>query len=111
MTMEEIQSPIEIFQDNTSCMKISVSGSRTNKHIRRRFHYIEEQIENGNIKLTHLSTNEMTADIMTKPVQGSQFVKFRNQIMNCEDGKEVQETNNKSNDSQRTYDKRLEGVL
>ncbi len=36
MSRDKIQSPIEIYQDNTSCMKISVSGSKTNKHIRKK---------------------------------------------------------------------------
>ena len=37
-------------------------------------------------------TSEMTADVLTKPLQGEQFRKLRNAILNCDTLTSVKET-------------------
>lgn len=63
---------VEIFVDNTSAMSIAneeAFRART-KHIDIRHHHIRQQLELGKIKLSHVSTNHMTADLLTKAING-----------------------------------------
>ena len=56
-----------------------ISSPRT-RHINVRYHYIREKIINGEIVVKYLSTEEMVADIFTKPLDKVKFVKFRTQL-------------------------------
>ena len=40
-----------------------------------------DQVEKGNLRITYCPTNDMTADYMTKPLQGKKFHKFQAEIM------------------------------
>ena len=50
------------------------------KHIDVRYHYFKDLIETGLITLTHVSTDEMLADVFTKPLSKQLFIKFCQQI-------------------------------
>jgi transposase InsO family protein len=45
---------------------------RNMKHIEVRHHYIREQVAAGNINLEYISTSQMAADVLTKPVAAIQ---------------------------------------
>ena len=47
------------------------------KHIDIKYHFIREQVNAGHIKLKYCPTDEMTADMFTKPLSGEQFCKLR----------------------------------
>jgi len=74
-----------IFQDNKSSIllerngKLS-SGKRT-KHINVRYFFITDRISKGEVRVEWCPTNQMVADFMTKPLQGTIFKKFRDLIM------------------------------
>jgi hypothetical protein len=62
--------PTILYQDNQGAIAIGkdfVSNRRT-KHIDIKYHYIRERVEKGDIQLQYLSTEEMIADCLTKPV-------------------------------------------
>ena len=46
----------------------------------------KDQIEKGNVEIEYCPTDEMTADFMTKALQGEKFIKFRKEIMNLDQG-------------------------
>jgi len=78
--MEELKllsgKPMTVFQDNKSTMRIANRGEGydgKSRHMRVRYHYIAEQIANGEIDIQHLGTTKMVADILTKPGGGSNF--------------------------------------
>ena len=80
--------PIIIHQDNQSGMKLMNDGdsiSNKSKHMRVRYFYVKEKIDDSIILLHYTSTSQMLADLLTKPLFGKQFDTFVKQIYNDED--------------------------
>lgn len=77
--------PANLYQDNTSTIQLVKNGrsnsSRT-RHINIRFFFIKDRVDKKEISLKHLPTNEMIADILTKPLQGEKFRKLRRALLN-----------------------------
>ena len=71
-------------QDNKSCMLLQKNGhtlvGKGSKHIHIRYFFTTDKIENMELKLIYCPTDKMIADFSTKPLQGTKFVEFRNQI-------------------------------
>ena len=59
------------------------SGKRT-KHIKAKFFFIKDRVDDGEIRVVDCLTEEMWADIMTKPLQGTAFRVMRAELMNCD---------------------------
>ena len=38
--------------------------------------FLTDQVKKGNLRITYCPTDDMTADYMTKPLQGKKFCKF-----------------------------------
>ena len=75
-------------KDNTSelaLIKNGKSNSARTKHIAVRFFFIKDRVDNKEIVLEYLCTEEMLADYFTKPLQGKLFRTMRNRIMNLEE--------------------------
>ena len=77
-----------VFQDNKSAILLEQNGklssSNRTKHINVRYFFIKDCIERKEVKIEFLGTDEMVADYFTKPLQGTKFIKFCNQIMNID---------------------------
>lgn len=61
---------VPIFSDNTTCIALTkdpIAHART-KHIEVRYHYIRQLVAYGKTTLTYLPTEDMLADILTKPL-------------------------------------------
>ena len=72
--------PAVIYQDNLSCMalmKRGSPGSERSRHINIRHFWVKEKVDSGEVMIEHLSTKQMMANILTKPVQGEQFATER----------------------------------
>lgn len=88
--MDEIgfkQGPSILRQDNMSTITAAYKPSTSSKlkHLRMREYHIKENLDNGTIKLIHCPTEDMVADILTKPLQGSQFTILRDALMGIND--------------------------
>jgi hypothetical protein len=75
-----------VYQDNKSTILLAEngkasSGKRT-RHINIRYFFIKDRVASGEVKIEHCPTNDMVGDFFTKPLQGMQFMKFRDEIMN-----------------------------
>lgn len=73
---------IPIYCDNTSAIAIThnpVMHSRT-KHIDIRYHFIRDHVQNGNISLFHVPTEEQLADVFTKPLDENRFTKLISEL-------------------------------
>ena len=79
--------PSTIYQDNKSAMLLEKNGvmssSKRTKHINVRYYFIKDYVDRNEVQIIHCPTEDMVGDYFTKPLQGSQFVKFRDMIMGC----------------------------
>ena len=86
--MEAQGYPIEkniLYQDNKSTILLENNGKRSSGKRTRafniRYFFLTDQVERGNVTIEYCPTKEMTGDVMTKPLQGELFKKFKRQIM------------------------------
>ena len=73
-----------IYQDNKSAiwwLSTEKSKHRRSRHILIKTTYIKEKIIYGDIVLEYLSTDEMVANVLTKPLQGEKFQQFIKRII------------------------------
>lgn len=71
--------PLVINADNQGSMDLArncVSSKRT-KHIDVRYHYIRELVENDVVTFQYCPTDNMVADMLTKPLGSTKLEKFR----------------------------------
>jgi tRNA A22 N-methylase len=74
-----------IFQDNQSTLALLESGRSMNKatrHINIRYFYLKSKVEEGEVILEYKPTDEMIADVLTKPLQGQKFFELRDALLN-----------------------------
>ena len=74
--------PIEILEDNQSAIAIAKNPVHYSKqkHTDVQCHFIRAEIKGGRIKLTYCPTNQMLADIFTKPLSRNQFEGLRHTL-------------------------------
>jgi hypothetical protein len=77
-----------IYQDNQSAMLMEKNGkastSKRTRHINIRYFFVADRVQSKEVTIEYCPTGEMTGDFFTKPLQGTPFKKFRNEILNCE---------------------------
>ena len=74
----------ELMQDNMSTIKLAEKGRSTSdrtRHIKIRCYFVNQFLENGEMKIKYCPTDEMVADILTKPLQGSQLIKLSRKLL------------------------------
>jgi hypothetical protein len=79
--------PAILYQDNKSCLALMKRGGPTSsgsRHINIRHFWLVERKEQGEVIFEHLGTEHMRSNILTKPVQGSQFQKEREDLTGWE---------------------------
>ena len=75
--------PPTVHEDNISTIIMSKQGFNSagkSKHINIRYFYVKQLIDEDRIKLVHISTEDQTADILTKPLTGESFLKLRSKL-------------------------------
>jgi hypothetical protein len=77
-----------IYQDNQSAILLEKNGkassSKRTRHINIRYFFVTDRIAANEVSVEYCPTGEMIADYFTKPLQGTLFRKFRDQIMNVD---------------------------
>jgi hypothetical protein len=82
MGYEQMAATI-IHEDNEAaidCTKNPVSHSKM-KHIDVKYHVIRDYIEQQQIKVQWISTDEQLADMFTKPLPPSTFIRLRDHLL------------------------------
>jgi hypothetical protein len=78
---------VGLYQDNISTQLLMKNGrmssGKKTKHIKAKFFFIKDRIDDGEIKVIDCPTEQMWADVMTKPLQGMAFKTMRAELMNC----------------------------
>jgi hypothetical protein len=82
----DIQTNI-VYQDNMSTLSLAkngcVSSSKHTKHIKAKYFFIHHFHNSGELDLQYCPTEQMWADILTKPLQGAKFCLMQAFLMNC----------------------------
>lgn len=75
----DIKLPINIFEDNQSCLNLIKEEKLSNrtKHIDTRYNFVKDYIEKKIVSCTYCSTERMVADILTKPLPATKHLKLR----------------------------------
>jgi hypothetical protein len=80
------QDIITVFEDNQSSIILANKSRGTTitrtKHLQVRYFYVKQMIDQKLIQIEYLPTQEMMADILTKPMGGKLFFKLRDLILN-----------------------------
>jgi hypothetical protein len=50
------------------------SGGERTRHIDIRYFWVKDRVDRGEVTIVHKGTSELYANVLTKPLQGSQFV-------------------------------------
>ena len=76
-----------VYQDNMSTLSLAkngyVSSSKRTKHIKAKYFFVRHYHRNGELDLQYCPTEQMWADVLTKPLQGAKFRLMRSFLMNC----------------------------
>lgn len=77
-----------IYQDNQSAILLekngkASSGKRT-RHINIRYFFVADRVANKEVAVEYCPTGIMRGDFFTKPLQGSLFRQFRDEILNMQ---------------------------
>jgi hypothetical protein len=74
-----------LYQDNKSTILLEENGRRSagrrSRALNIRYYFVTDQVERKNLQIQYCPTDKMTADFMSKPLQGSKFRIFRQQIL------------------------------
>jgi hypothetical protein len=77
--------PARVYQDNMSTMSLIKNGASTSdrtRHVAIRYFWVKDRISTKEIEVIYCPTEDMIADILTKPLVGEQFIKLRNLLLN-----------------------------
>ena len=74
-----------LYQDNNSTILLAKNGrmsaGKNSKHIKNRFFLITDKVAQGDLEIRHKGTDDMWADMNTKPTQGKLFRTQRSKVM------------------------------
>ena len=73
------KEPADIREDNQSCIKMCHNPvmHKRSKHIDTKLHFITERVENKEIGIQYIPTEEMAADSLTRSLPQVKFEKHR----------------------------------
>lgn len=79
---EEQIKPTVMFEDNRSCLDFVAldQHKKRTKHIDTRYHYTRELSSSGVIELRYCPSEEMLADILTKPLGATKVKRFATEL-------------------------------
>ena len=74
-----MKEPTYIGEDNQSCIKMCHNPvmHKRSKHIDTKLHFMRERVENGEVGIHYIPTEDMTADILTKSLPRIKVEKHR----------------------------------
>uniref|UniRef100_A0AAV1UB76 RxLR effector candidate protein n=1 Tax=Peronospora matthiolae TaxID=2874970 RepID=A0AAV1UB76_9STRA len=79
MTSDEA---IKMYEDNQGSIALAKNPEfhKRTKHIDIRYHFVRKRVESGEVVLEYCPTQDMLADMMTKPIAAVQFENIRDRL-------------------------------
>ncbi|KAF1328946.1 Gag-pol polyprotein, partial [Globisporangium splendens] len=73
---------VTVYEDNQGAIALAKNPEfhKRTKHIDIRYHFVREKVEDGQVVLEYCPTQEMLADLMTKPIATAQFDALRTKL-------------------------------
>jgi hypothetical protein len=59
-------------------------ASNNTRHVNIRYFWVRDRVQNGELKFVYTPTEEIVADVLTKPLQGERFTKLRAMLLNMD---------------------------
>ena len=76
-----------LYQDNMSTIAMIKNGranSPQTRYIAVRFFWVKDYVDRDEILIEHLPTEDMLADLLTKPLHGETFYRLRKSLLQCD---------------------------
>jgi hypothetical protein len=74
---------INIYEDNMGCIGMATTTeSKRAKHIDIKHHFIRDKIASKEVKITKIPSSKQLADILTKALDKSKFMQFKEGLLN-----------------------------
>jgi hypothetical protein len=76
--------PSILREDNQAAIQLAKHGRATSektRHIKIRYFFVKQFLDSGELVIEHCPTDRMVADILTKPLQGDQFLRIRDLLL------------------------------
>jgi hypothetical protein len=76
---------VPLMCDNTSPISVAKNPifHKKMRHVERRYHFLRDHVEKGDIEMMYIDTEKQLADIFTKPLDSSRFAILRGEIGVC----------------------------
>ena len=73
---------LTVYGDNQGAIALAKNSEfhKHTRHIDIRYHFVREKIEDGQVALEYCPTQDMLADIMTKPIPATQLCTLRSKL-------------------------------
>jgi hypothetical protein len=71
--------------DNTSAISVAKNSvfHKKMRYVERRYHFLRDHVEKGDIKMRYIDTERQLTDIFTKSFDSSRFADLRGEIGVC----------------------------
>jgi len=75
---------VPIFEDNQAAIAVLErgAGAGSTRHINIRYFWLSDRVKSGELSIRYVPTQDMLADMFTKPLQGELFRKLRRRLLN-----------------------------
>jgi hypothetical protein len=79
---DQVSDSTIIYCDNQSCIRLSEHPvfHEWSKHIEIKYYFIRDKVQEGEVKLQYIPTDEQTTDILTKPLSRIKFAYLRDKL-------------------------------
>jgi hypothetical protein len=76
---------VSLICDNTSAISIAknLMFHKRMRHLERRYHFMRDHVEKGDIEMRYIDIERQLTDILTKPLDASCFAALRGEIGVC----------------------------
>jgi hypothetical protein len=74
---------VKLLEDNSPSIALAINNKNSpkTKHIKVKYHFIREAVQNNEVFIEHIGAEHMLADILTKPLGKNLQARFTNNLL------------------------------